>query len=152
MKQVIEMGARPYQPLLGRFLTVDPIEGGTPNAYVYPVDPVNTFDPDGREALPFPTGDCTGRQQSGCGLYWQQRNYTSMTATWNLVRNKKIGWTPNLRPANQRHCIRGAITGTLWGKGGETVVALALQKGVGVAMRGTPVGWIAGAAVGCVTG
>jgi RHS repeat-associated protein len=44
LKQVIEMGARPYQPLLGRFLTVDPIEGGTPNAYVYVHDPINDFD------------------------------------------------------------------------------------------------------------
>ena len=42
---VIQMGARSYVPAIGRFLTPDPIPGGSANAYDYAnQDPVNLFD------------------------------------------------------------------------------------------------------------
>jgi RHS repeat-associated protein len=45
----VEIGVRQYVPGLGRFLSVDPIEGGCANAYVYVFgDPLNQSDLSGR--------------------------------------------------------------------------------------------------------
>ncbi|HMT62797.1 MAG TPA: RHS repeat-associated core domain-containing protein, partial [Microthrixaceae bacterium] len=44
---MIEMGARQYLPDLGRFIEVDPVEGGNPNDYSYVIDPIDGSDLDG---------------------------------------------------------------------------------------------------------
>jgi RHS repeat-associated protein len=45
---IIQMGARSYVPAIGRFLSTDPIAGGSASAYDYAnADPVNQIDPTG---------------------------------------------------------------------------------------------------------
>jgi RHS repeat-associated protein len=46
---MVQMGARQYSPILARFLSVDPVEGGSANDYEYAMgDCVNNEDLDGR--------------------------------------------------------------------------------------------------------
>jgi RHS repeat-associated protein len=55
---VIQMGVRSYVPAIGRFITPDPVLGGSANAYDYAdQDPVNQFDL---------TGECNKKHPCNC--------------------------------------------------------------------------------------
>lgn len=45
---VVLMGVRVYNPAVGRFLSVDPVPYGSPSPYLYPTDPINQTDLNGK--------------------------------------------------------------------------------------------------------
>ena len=72
------MGARSYVPSLGRFLTPDPIFGGSDNPYDYAnQDPINNFDLNGEK--------CAGSKA------WVERCKAKKTINWMKRSNKNRG-------------------------------------------------------------
>ncbi|MFI6047215.1 PA14 domain-containing protein [Nocardia sp. NPDC051321] len=75
--QAIEMGARTYLPILGRFLQVDPVAGGSANDYDYVSgDPINKFDFSGTcPECAIEAGEQAVEGVEGIIEWWTDRNH-----------------------------------------------------------------------------
>jgi RHS repeat-associated protein len=77
-----EMGARPYQSVLGRFLEVDPVEGGSHNDYMYPADPVNNSDLSGNYCV-------TGKNPNGSCRSLTRGTSNAVRGTFTAASNRR---------------------------------------------------------------
>jgi RHS repeat-associated protein len=71
---IMDTGARTYIPAIGRFTSVDSVENGNANAYVYPADPVNKDDISGDFEDGFPEIGAGAEDfklsEDFCGGWW----------------------------------------------------------------------------------
>lgn len=91
---LVQMGARPYNPMLARFLSVDPIEGGSANDYDYvAADPINTTDLDGNSRK-CPLWRCppqgSNYKVASRGRSWISRIWMHSTTIWHSRYHKTV--------------------------------------------------------------
>jgi hypothetical protein len=132
------MGARPYSPLLGRFLSADSVEGGAANDYDYAgADPINTTDLNGQCWV------CNLWNKGVHGLaaagHWMHNNRTlvfsamSVATFWLPPVSITFGVAAGLSGVNdmfqdaRRHDTAGAVL--------DGVGAILSFAGVGFALR-----------------
>jgi hypothetical protein len=124
------MGARVYIPGLGRFLSVDPVQGGTDNNYAYPSDPVNDFDLDGTFSLKTVIKVSTKLAKVGSFIPGPIGMIASgvlvagyiSTGNYAAAADAATGFVPGGKLLNSaRKGVRAAVNG-LKGKAGEKVV------------------------------
>lgn len=101
---LILMGARLYNNVTGRFLSLDPVDGGNENGYVYPSDPVNKADATGLDWL----GD-----QCMCGIGRINRSTAGNSGTTYSKSDAAKIIKPKIKPQTSSQSSIKKIVGAL---------------------------------------
>jgi len=165
LQPVVEMGARQYSPLLGRFLEVDPVEGGSANDYDYVSgDPVDDEDLDGTcrthhhgwwgHVRSF---RCRASHAFGQFRQWGGRLFHHIGSGFRRFGHMVRHWWKKTRGAREwlvrkaYGCFTGALkfTGVFYG---SRLLLLAIARGALVVKDAVPPAAAVIAAGGCLLG
>jgi RHS repeat-associated protein len=91
LQPVVQMGARQYHPVTGRFLEVDPIEGGVDNDYGYVADPVNVEDLSGMAVGPHQAWYCASSFSKAGACFVYATSYRSKAKDFGKAISRKYG-------------------------------------------------------------